>query len=215
MGENVRSQWAVSRVSADTLALLEDDERRCLDLSSLQCSILRQMTFPWATFRTRLVTEHPDYWEIVDQPTAYKEALEELEILLSGAYDGPKGGCPVGEVFHDRGDLPGYDFTQAQLTKDSGWHELDLTNVVGDLAATRVKIRLLFTGLYAGEWIAFREAGNIYDVNATAGRIHAAGVYYDGEGDVKMSSAQTIEYQCSPNVTAANIVIRGYWTPAT
>lgn len=215
MGTNIHLNWGVSRVLSSTLDLLEDEERRCLDLSVLQVSVLRQMVYPWVQMWTRLVEDHGDYQVTVDMPTAYLEALEELEILLSGAYDGPKGGCPVGEVFHDRGDLPGYDFTQAQLTKDSGWHELDLTNVVGDLAATRVKIRLLFTGLYAGEWIAFREAGNIYDVNATAGRIHAAGVYYDGEGDVKMSSAQTIEYQCSPNVTAANIVIRGYWTPAT
>lgn len=114
MGQRTQLNWGVSRVEASALDLLEDEERRCLDLSITQISIMRQMVFPWAFRSDRLVESHTDYQTTVDMPVAYLEALEELEILLSGAYDGPKGGCPVSEIFVDRGDLPGGDFSLAR-----------------------------------------------------------------------------------------------------
>jgi hypothetical protein len=214
MGQNIRLNWGVSRVGAYALDLLEDEERRCLDLSILQVSVLRQMVFPWAKMPSRLVEDYGDYQVTVDMPTAYLEALEELEELLSGAYDGPETGCAMGEVYVDRGDLPGWDFEEATLTRDYAFHDMDLTNVIGDTSATRVKIRVIFHGTAVGSGCAFREAGNVADVNAGGSRLQVANVYTEFECDVKMSVAQHIEYSFSSTVDDIYMVIRGYWIPA-
>jgi len=214
MSEFIRPRWDVSRVSSDTLPLLDDEERRCLDLSVLQCSVLRQMVFPWAKLATRLVEEHPGYWVIVEQPQAYIDALEELELLLGGGYDGPKEGCPVSEVYVDRGDLPGSDFTLATLQPDNNWHELDLTNVVGDVEATRVLMRVVIAASVAGQYIMFREAGNTSNFNVFAPRCQVAGEYVDAEGDVIMSTSQHIEYLLTSSVTGVYLIVRGFWKPS-
>jgi hypothetical protein len=97
------------------------------------------MAFPWAKFRTRLVEEHLGYWVVVEQPQAYIDALEELEVLLSGAYDGPKEGCPVGgEAFVDRGNVAAFDFGIANFTANGAWQVKDLSAIVTDADATRV-----------------------------------------------------------------------------
>ena len=213
MSENIRPKYGVSRVSGDTLDLLEDEEVRCLELTSIQCSILRQMTFPWAGYRERLVNEFPSYWEIVDQPVAYVEALEDLEVKLSGAYDGPKEGCPVGMEYVDRGDLPGYDFTIATLVADNAWHEMDLVNVIGDPDATLVIIRTVFVGAL-GSHVGYREDENTATVNILLARSPVTDVICDFEGIVKMSIPQKIEYRLHTGITACNVCVRGYWRPA-
>lgn len=214
MSENIHLPWGFGRVYADTLDLLEDEERRCLELSVMQCSILRQMVFPWARAASRLVEDHGDYQTIVDQPVAYQEALDELEILLSGAYDGPETGCPVGEVYVDRGDLPGYDVAKANLTCDDAWHELNLVNVVGDALATRVRLRSYITGnMVSGRW-GYREAGNTADVNTSQGTLRVTTSPAEPDSVVVMSGDQRIEYRMSPSFDVVAIVVRGYWVPA-
>jgi len=214
MVEKVNLHWEVSRVIGGTLDLLEDEERRCLDLSILQCSILRQMVFPWARFRTRLVNEHVDYQTIVEMPEAYLDELDELEELLSGAYDGPTEGCPVSEIFVDRGDLPGYDFAIANLTADGAWHNLALVNVIGDALATRVLLRCQFTASAAAAVVRFREDGNTAIINIAGSRVHVTTVSPEFECTVVLPGTQIIEYYLSTTVTMCNIVVRGYWIPA-
>lgn len=214
MGTIIRLPWGVSRVLSSTLDLLEDDERRCLDLSILQVSVLRQMVYPWVQMWTRLVEDHGDYQETIDMPTAYLEALEGLEILLSGAYDGPKGGCPVGEVFVDRGDLPGFDMETGNFTKDGTWREWDLTNVIGAPSATRVMIRCSFTGSVAGGYIYFRQEDNVAGVNIAGQRVQVAGEYIDLEVYVELPGTQKVSYNISSTITVIYCVVRGYWMPA-
>lgn len=214
MGENIRLPWGVSRVASSTLELLADEERRCLDLSILHTSILRQMVFPWAFLPQRLVEDHGDWQEVVEMPTAYLEALEELEILLSGAYDGPIGGCPVGEIYVDRGDLPGYDFTLATLIADDAWHPLNLQNVLGSSVATRTLARAIFTGPYAAAYCGFRQGGNIAGYNVSAGRSQVPGLYFEFQAQVSIAQNMEIEYVLSPSITDCAIVFPGYWEPA-
>jgi hypothetical protein len=215
MSENVRPRWDISRVTSDTLDLIEDEERRCLDLSVLQCSILRQMTFPWAKFRTRLVEEHPDYWVVVDQPQAYVEALEELEVLLSGAYDGPKEGCPMGEVFVDRGDPSVNDFTIANglLVADSQWNIVNLDQII-PVGSTYVLLRVELTSATVGKYIILREAGNSNIPNSVILRAQAANVDNDGSALVAVGGLRYVAYVLQTGVAAATVTVRGWWVPA-
>ena len=214
MGENVNLHWGVGRVWSPTLDLLEDEERRCLDLSIMQCSILRQMVFPWVRLPSRLVEDHGDYQTTVDMPEAYLDALDELEQLLSGAYDGPETGCPVGEVYVDRGDLPGWDFGVATLTIDGNWHELDLTNVIGEVAATRVLVRVAISAPGPGYSFWLRQGDNTSNVNASALRSQVAGQYTEHETQIQLPGTQHIAYLGSAGTTDALLVVRGYWMPA-
>jgi hypothetical protein len=110
MSENIRPKYGVSRVDGDTLDLLEDEEIRIMKLTALQCSVLRQMVFPWVFYRERLVNEFPSYWEIVEQPQDYKDALEELELMVGGGYVPPEV-IEMGEVYVDRGNPSAWDFS--------------------------------------------------------------------------------------------------------
>jgi len=120
----------------------------------------------------------------------------------------------VGEVYIDRGDLPGYDFTLAMLTADDTWRDMALVNVIGEPSATRVLVHAIFTGSAVGSYCAFREEGNIDTVNVGGGRVQVIGAYQEFEAAIEMSGAQEIEYFLSSTVTDAYIGIRGYWMPA-
>jgi hypothetical protein len=74
----------VSRVQASALELLDDPSCLVLILSPLQVSVLRQMTFPYVWWSTRLIEDHETWQETVEFPDAYRDELECLELLLSG-----------------------------------------------------------------------------------------------------------------------------------
>lgn len=214
MGQNIRLHWAVSRVWAPTLDLLEDEERRCLDLSVLQCSILRQMTFPWARAASRLVEDHGDYQTIVDQPVAYQEALDELEVLLSGAYDGPVGGCPVGEIFVDRGNPDTRDFyIGSGLTADGIYRTLDLSAKVTDSDANRVLLLIQAKDGSTGQNFAVRQYGDS-GANAAAWlRTQAANVAIFGQISVYMPVLRQVEYIITSGMDVAEMTVQGWWKP--
>lgn len=215
MGENIRLPWGVSRVYADTLDLLEDEERRCLELSVMQCSILRQMSFPWARAASRLVEDHGDYQTIVDQPVAYQEALDELEVLLSGAYDGPRGGCPVGEEFVNRGDPAVIDWQiGAGLTADGTWCVLDVSSVVVDDTATRVLLYIYCQDGAAGTVMMLRSRGNSNAVNVVRLRTQVANIYTEAEGQIFFTAGRFVEYNIAAVMNVGAIVVRGWWKPA-
>lgn len=74
----------VSRVDSYVLDLLDSPNCNLLLLSDVQVSVLKQMTFPYALWSTRLVEDHEAYQICVDFPQSYRDELECLELLLSG-----------------------------------------------------------------------------------------------------------------------------------
>jgi hypothetical protein len=214
MGEIIRLPWGVSRVAASTLELLEDEERRCLDLSILHTSILRQMVFPWALLPSRLVEDHGDWQEVVEMPTAYLEALEELEILLSGAYDGPKEGCPMGEVYQDRGDPIIWDFQIGDLTVDGGWHSVNLSSIVTDADATLLLLGATFKGSAVGGALKFRESGNANLFNVLQAYVQAPATFTTLQGLCQPGTGRTLDYLASSTLDVVSFLVRGWWRPA-
>jgi hypothetical protein len=214
MSENINLHWAVSRVLGDTLDLLEDEERRCLDLSVLQCSILRQMTFPWARLFTRLVEDHGDYQTTVEMPQAYIDALEELELLLGGGYDGPKEGCLVGEIYHDRGNPSAWDYTIGDFTANGTWRSLDVSAIVDNPDATRVLLRGRFKDNLVGQAFFLREYGDSGQYDAIGGLTQVTGVLTEFHGQVELGVVQQLEYLIASGMDEADLLIRGWWVPA-
>lgn len=74
----------VSRVQSSVLELLDSPGCNLILLSDVQVAVLRQMTFPYAWWSTRLVEDHESYQVAVDFPQLYRDELECLELLLSG-----------------------------------------------------------------------------------------------------------------------------------
>jgi hypothetical protein len=214
MGENVVLHWGVGRVWAPTLDLLEDEERRCLDLSIMQCSILRQMTFPWVRLESRLVEDHGDYQTTADMPEAYLDALDELETLLSGAYDGPETGCPVGEVFIDRGDNATWDYAlPTTLTADGAWHALNFGLLVGS-SATRVLLRAFIADTAADAYMMFRKPGYANELNVARVRLGMGVGYDERQLECSIASGGLLSYKISSGMDDALISIQGWWEPA-
>lgn len=216
MGENINLHWAVSRVAGSTLDLLEDEEVRCLELTSLQCSILRQMAFPWAKLFTRLVEDHGDYQTTVDMPQAYIDALEELELLLGGGYDGPTEGCPVGEIYVNRGNPNAPDYTiGAGLTADSTWRMRDLSAIVNDSDATRVLLLAYCKDAGANMDFLFRPLGNLGAHSGEYIRTQVANIVVFAQFQIYMPVLQTIEYAISTGMDQATLTVQGWWVPAS
>jgi hypothetical protein len=173
------------------------------------------MTFPWALYPDRLVNEFPYHWEIVDQPVAYKEALEELEILLSGAYDGPRGGCPVGEIYVDRGDPAAQDFTiGGGLTADGAWHTLNLESIIPDDTATRVLLRWQIKDGAAGMNLVMKSRGNTNAYNSIYARTQVANIVLLGEGQIFFTAGRFVEYNITTGTDEIGLLVRGWWRPA-
>lgn len=64
-----------------------------------------------------------------------------------------------------RGDPAAYDYTQAMLTIDSGWHTMDLSSVI-PANAKLVKIRAVISNTAASKELRLREVGLTNDVVA-------------------------------------------------
>lgn len=213
MSENVRPRWDVSRVDGDTLDLLEDEEVRIITLSILQCSVIRQMVFPWAYLPTRLVDEHVDYWEIVEQPTAYKEALEALELMVGGGYIPPEEE-PVGEEYVDRGDASGYDYTISSWTADGNWHDKTAAGIVFDYGATRMLLRVRIKDGTVGQGMGFRSEDFSNAYNQATIITLVANVYHYADLWVPLGPELGFDYYVASGMDVADAVVRGWWKPA-
>jgi hypothetical protein len=205
--------YKTPRVVAGTLDLLEDESTYVRTLTALEMSVLRQMTFPRVYYPWSLVEDLGQVQYGVLFPPEYQEALETLELKLSPA--SPDEGGSVGEIYVDRGDLPGYDFTIASLTCDGAFHEVDLTNVIGDVAATDVLLRLnVGTPSSPGAYLVFREAGNTASINSLVAICQNITNAMDVSDRVHLASNQHLAYLGSAALSAANVAVRGYWKPA-
>jgi len=213
MGENIRLHWGVSRVWAPTLDLLEDEERRFLDISVLQASILRQMAFPWARMSTRLVEDHGDYQTTVEMPEAYLDALDELELMLGGGYTPPEE-VEMGDLFVDRGDPNANDFAIGTgLIADGAWHGLDLSGIINNELATRVLIRGYAKDNLVGSVCSFRRYPNQNAYNAASHATQVANVYVYFQCQVVLSPAQWVDYLLTNGMDVAAVVVQGWWVP--
>jgi hypothetical protein len=113
----------------------------------------------------------------------------------------------------DRGDPAAYDYTQATLTQDNAYHDLDLTALTSATAVV-VHVAGWVRDNNAAALMYLRENGNAQSPNSLICIIPSANGYNTFDGLVSMDSGQVIEYRFSEAFTNINLVIRGWFEPA-
>lgn len=72
----------------------------------------------------------------------------------------------AGIKWNDRGDLATSDYETAALTKDSAWHDMDISTIVG-VGQKLVLIRCTANETAGGKKGQFRTKGNTHDYNVS------------------------------------------------
>lgn len=114
-----------------------------------------------------------------------------------------------GGIYVDRGDPTGFDITQATLTMDSAWHDLNLSSIVGSNAAL-VHLRVVVSDNTIGSRIRFRENGNSNVYNVSTARAQAVNNANDDDIWVVCDSSGIIEYESTAGITSIVITVAGW-----
>jgi len=114
----------------------------------------------------------------------------------------------------DRGDPAAVDFTQATLTTDAGWHDLNLSSIVpAEGASHLVHLNLALKDDVPGSLFMFRKKGNTNAVNVVSAFVQADGVYKSVDVWVMCDSSRVIEYVGSDtSFSVIEITVLGWWT---
>ncbi|MFH1724309.1 MAG: hypothetical protein ABII00_06770, partial [Elusimicrobiota bacterium] len=119
----------------------------------------------------------------------------------------------------DRGDPAEHDFTEADLTIDSGWHDLSLAAIVPAEAANKfVLLRVEVTCSAAGAQFYFRKNGNANERVSTGVRTPVANQQMSSMCGVFCDADRVIEYLGNPAVgafTLIRITVVGWTVDAT
>lgn len=109
-----------------------------------------------------------------------------------------------------RGTNSGYDFTEADLTEDGTWRDLDFSSIAPS-GATWVILRVVINATAAGKGIYFRENG-ITPTEAQAGLTNeVANMWVEGVLLVPCDTNRVIEYLAvSATWTGIKILVVGW-----
>lgn len=114
-------------------------------------------------------------------------------------------------MFVDRGDPLNVDMAVGDFTKDSAWHELDLSAIVPEHAHG-----ILFTVVTSlnvtNRTITFRRDGNVNVRNTSSLRIQVANIRLHADLTCPISEDRKIEYQIIAAAwTILNFTVKGWW----
>lgn len=136
----------------------------------------------------------------------YNSLVEALLTILN-----PNGSLKADSIFTDRGDPADWDYTQADLTTDGTWRDLDLSSIVPDGAkAVLLYVELLDDSV--GAHIRFRKNGNSNSINISRVRTQITNLFIDQDLVIPCDANRIIEYNTSPIVfTTIRITVKGWW----
>lgn len=171
--------------------------------------------------QTGTAPDLPDRVDDVDWLYAarYNELKKELIAVMTELGTLPKGTFSdvtdrldyLTPIFHDRGDPAAYDFTQATLTADDTWRDLDLSGIA-PAGAKAVSIFIYYNAGSAGNDMAFRKNGNSNAIAKQGVRNQVANVTVFGNLVVACDTDRVIEYNLAAlNLVSCGIIITGWW----
>lgn len=109
----------------------------------------------------------------------------------------------------DRGDLAAFDVTEATMTLNNAWQNLDLSAIV-PADASWVLLRVQISDPNVGDNLYFRKDGNANAI-ATPGIVaQVADIINEAEILVPCSAARIIEYKGNAAITIVNIAVLGW-----
>ena len=110
---------------------------------------------------------------------------------------------------NDRGDPAAWDLTEATMTMDDAWHDLDLSAIVPADAAW-VLLRVLISDPNIDDSLQFRKNGNINTYAVSRVICQVANQNIEAELLVPCDAARVIEYLANAVITSINIVVLGW-----
>lgn len=141
-----------------------------------------------------------------------RAALTELGVLPKGAFADVKARLnDIYPQFHDRGDPSTYDWTDADLTTDGTWRDLDLSSIV-PAGAKAVLLRVQAKDDVEQIILRFRKKGNTNDVNVAIMGVHIANVTMQNNLIVNCDANRIIQYNAANyDWTFIYISVGGWW----
>ncbi len=122
-----------------------------------------------------------------------------------------RSGTIAGQNYTDRGDSSSADYDENDVTKDSAYHSLDLSSIVG-IAARLVLIRVQCTTTAAAKYFALRTNGNSNTICSSIRYTQVANVPFGADMWAYTDENGVIEYAFE-SATGSSIFIhvRGWW----
>ncbi len=111
---------------------------------------------------------------------------------------------------NDRGDPAAFDFTEAGLTMDNAWHDLDLSAIVADPDASFVLLRVLAQDAAPGTTLHFRKNGNANAIAIQGLVCDVASQDMEGVFLVPCDVGQVIEYRASAAWDSIDLAVLGW-----
>lgn len=122
-------------------------------------------------------------------------------------------GGPTGVTviqLQDRGDPAAVDKTEADLTMDGAWHDLDLSAIVADSDASFILLRVLADDTTPGTTLHFRKNGNANAIAIQGLVASVASVPIEAVLLVPCDTGQVVEYIASAAWDSIDIVVLGW-----
>ncbi|MBA7611862.1 hypothetical protein ES703_19093 [subsurface metagenome] len=114
-------------------------------------------------------------------------------------------------VYIDRGDPAAVDYTDATLTRNAAWHELDLSAIV-PAGAKAVSLNLKFRSNLVSLEGWFRKNGNANTAAIAGVETAVAGVNVYGDLTVALDSDRKINYLFGAGgLDVISLTIKGWW----
>jgi len=110
----------------------------------------------------------------------------------------------------DRGDPAAVDFTQAALTMDNTWRNLDLSAIIADPDASFVLLRVTLNDLNVARALHFRRDGNANAIAIQGLRVLVSGEDHEGVFLVPIPATQIVEYRASAAIADVGITVLGW-----
>ena len=115
-----------------------------------------------------------------------------------------------GTQYVNRGDPANADWTQADLTLDAGYHDLDMSAIVG-ARTVLVHLRVVIMDGTAGALCVLRTNGMSNAQNAARLNVATANKPDDEDIILTTDSAGLIEYRIDAGMDYVTIVVAGWW----
>ena len=114
----------------------------------------------------------------------------------------------------DIGDPSAYNWSEATLTLNGSWHDLDLSSIVPLAGASHlVHFKLMIKDTTVGRSILFRTKGKSYNTVCPGAYVQVANQYKIVMFSIPCNSSRVIEYQATSAAWSnVYLAIVGYWT---
>lgn len=116
----------------------------------------------------------------------------------------------VGGIYIQRGGDPVSDYTQATLTEDSAWHDLDLSAII-PVGAKAVSLSVAAKDGTVGQQLYIRPNGTTNNQYALVVNIQVANVWMSAQGFIALDSNRVVEYYLSSGMDYSGITVTGWF----